>query len=296
MRLKTLFLETRPRFLVLDLVLAFLGTCIASYYGAFHLAYALLVTVGILLTNISVNTLNDYWDYKTGIDLAVKRTPFSGGSGVLPAGLLQPPVVLWIGIGAFLLAVPIGIYFVLVSGWALLPLLVVGAITVLFYTPYITRTPWPEWAPALGAGTLPVLGAYFVQTGHYTFPAVMAAVPSGILVHNLLLLNEFPDAEADRQGGRKTLPVVLGIGRASILYSALTIAVYAWIVGCVIGGLMPAFCLVALATLPVAMKAIQSALSHRDEKKLVPALGQNVLVVLLTQVLIGIGYILAAVF
>jgi len=296
MRVKTLFLETRPNFLILSLVLVFLGTSIASYYGNFSLAYALIATIGLLLAHIGVNTLNDYFDYKTGIDLATKRTPFSGGSGFLPAGLLRPSHVFWLGMGAFLLAVPIGIYFVVVSGWLLLPLLIVGAICVLLYTPHITRIPWPEWAPGLGMGTLPVIGAYFVQTDSYTFAAVMAAVPSGILVHNLLLLNEIPDLEADKQGGRKTLPVVLGMGRASVLYSALTIAVYAWVVGCVIGGLMPAFCLVALATLPVAIKAIQGALSHSDEKNLVPALGQNILVVMLTQVLIGIGYILAAVF
>jgi len=296
MRLKTLLLETRPNFLVLDLVLVFLGTCVASYYGAFHLGYALLATVGLVLTNISVNMLNDYYDYKTGIDLATRRTPFSGGSGILAAGLLQPPHVFWMGVGAFLLAVPIGIYFVVVSGWPLLPLLAAGAVCVLFYTPHVTRLPWPEWVAGLGAGILPVLGAYFIQTGNYTFSVVAAAVPPWILVHNLLLLNECPDVEADRGGGRKTLPIILGMRRATILYSALTVAVYAWIVGFVIGGVMPLFCLVALATLPVAAKAIQGALSHSDERKLVSAVGQNVVVVLLTQVLIGIGYILAAVF
>lgn len=297
MRLKTLFLETRPNFLLLSLVLVFLGTCIASYYGVFHLGYALLATIGLLLAHISVNTLNDYFDYKTGIDLATRRTPFSGGSGILPAGLLLPRHVFRLGMGAFLVAVPIGIYFVVVSGWPLLPLLVVAGVCILFYTPHITRTPWPEWSPGVGMGTLPVLGAYFIQTSSYTpLAAVMAAVPSGILVHNLLLLSECPDVEADRGGGRKTLPVILGVRRATILYSALTVAVYAWIVGCVIGGVMPLFCLVALATLPVAAKAIQGALSHGDEKRLVSAVGQNVLVVLLTQVLIGIGYILAAVF
>ena len=294
---KTLFLETRPNFLLLSLVLVFLGTCIASYYGAFHLGHAVLATIGLLLVHVSVNTLNDYSDYKTGIDLATKRTPFSGGSGMLAAGVLRPVQVFWLGAGAFLLAVPIGIYFVVVSGWPMLPLLVVAAVCVLLYTPHITRTPWPEWSPGLGMGTLPVLGAYFVQTGSYTpFAAVMAAVPSGILVHNLLLLSEFPDVEADRGGGRKTLPVILGLGRAGIIYSALTVAVYAWIVGCVIGGLMPVFTLVALATLPVAAKAIQGALNHGDEKRLVTALSQNVMVVLLTQVLIGVGYILVAVF
>ena len=289
MRLKVFFLETRPQFLLLSVVLAFLGTSIAWYDGAFHLHYAVLAFVGLLLAHISVNVLNDYFDYRSGIDLATKRTPFSGGSGILPAATLRPRQVLWFGLIAFLLTIPVGIYFVLAIGWPLLPLILAGALCLLLYTPLLLKMGWPEWAPGAGMGTLPVLGAYFVQTGEYTLPAVVAAIPSGILVHNLLFLNEFPDGEADRKGGRKTLPIILGKARASVLYSALTFATYAWIIGGVAWGVMPALSLVALLTLPLAVKAIQGALKYDDETKLLPALGSNVMVVLLTQLLMGIG-------
>jgi len=295
-KLKIWFLETRPQFLLLSIVLAFLGTCIAWYDGAFYLGYALLAFIGLLLAHISVNVLNDYFDYRSGIDLEAKRTPFSGGSGILPAGLLKPGQVLWLGLVSFLLAIPIGVYFVMVRGWLLLPLLLVAAVCILLYTPFITRLKWPEWAPGVGMGTLPVLGAYFVQTAAYTLPAVVAAIPSGILVHNLLLLNEFPDVEADKKAGRKTLTIVMGKARASIVYSALTLIVYLWIIGGVVAGKMPLFCLIALLTLPFAIKAIQGALKYQQISRLVPAMGNNVLVVLLTQFLLGIGYILARVF
>ena len=275
------------------MVLAFLGTSIAWYDGVFHLGYALLAFVGLLLCHISVNTLNDYFDYRSGIDLEVKRTPFSGGSGILPAVSLKPRQVLWFGLVSFLLAVPIGIYFVLTRGWLLLPLLLVGAVCILLYTPLLTRLGWPEWAPGVGLGTLPVMGVYFVQTATYTWPAVVASIPSGILVHNLLLLNEFPDIEADRKAGRKTLPITIGRARASIVYSALTIIVYLWIIGSVVAGQMPVFCLLGLLTLPLAIKAIQVTLEHQEINKLVPAMSNNVLVVLLTQLLLGIGYILS---
>jgi len=295
MKLKVWFLETRPQFLLLSLVLAFLGTCIAWYDGYFHLGYALLAFVGLLLCHISVNVLNDYFDYRSGIDLEVKRTPFSGGSGVLPAALLKPQQVLWFGLVSFLLAVPIGIYFVIARGWPLLPLLVVAAVCTLLYTPVISKVGWPEWAPGVGLGALPVLGTYFVQTTAYTLPAIVACIPSGILVHNLLLLNEFPDAEADRQAGRKTLPIVMGKTKASRLYSVLTLVVYLWIIGGVVAGQMPAFSLLALLTFPLAIKAIRGARKHEEMSQLVPAMANNVLVVLLTQLLLGIGYILAGV-
>jgi 1,4-dihydroxy-2-naphthoate octaprenyltransferase len=295
-KLKVWLLETRPQFLLLSVVLAFLGTCIAWYDNVFHLSYALLAFVGLLLCHISVNVLNDYYDYKSGIDLKTRRTPFSGGSGFLPAASLNPRHVFWFGLGCFLLSVPIGIYFVLVRGWLLLPLLVAGAICILLYTPLLTKLGWPEWAPGVGLGALPVIGAYFVQTGTYTLPAIVASIPSGILVHNLLLLNEFPDTEADRGADRKTLPITMGKARASIVYSALTGLVYLWIIGGVVARLMPVFSLIALLTLPLGIRAIQGALRYQDESKLMPAMANNVLVVLLTQLLLGIGYILSGVF
>ena len=293
-KLKIWFLETRPQFLLLSVVLVFLGTCIAWYDDAFHLGYALLAFVGLLLAHISTNVLNDYFDYKSGIDLETQRTPFSGGSGILPAALLKPRQVLWLGLVSFLLALVIGIYFVVVIGWLLLPLLVVAAACIFLYTPLIVKMRWPEWAPGLGMGILPVLGAYFVQTTAY-LPAVVASIPSGILVHNLLLLNEFPDVEADKKAGRKTLPIAIGKTRASIVYSILTGVVYLWIIGGVVAGQMPVFSLIALLTIPLAIRAIKGALKHQEPDRLIPAMASNVLVVLLTQLLLGVGYLLAGV-
>jgi len=296
MKLKVWFAETRPQFLLLSVVLAFLGSCIAWYDGYFHLGYALLAFFGLLLCHISVNVLNDYFDYRSGIDLKTKRTPFSGGSGILPASQMKPRQVFWLGMGSFLLAVPIGVYFVIVTGWALLPLLIAGALCTLLYTPFLTRIGWPEWAPGAGMGALPVLGTYFIQSTAYTFPAVIAAIPSGILVHNLLLLNEFPDIAADREAGRKTLPITIGKNGAWLVYSILTIVVYLWIIGWVAAGQMPVFALLALLTLPFALKAIRGGRKHDDMSQLVPAMANNTMVVLLTQLLLGVGYILAGVF
>jgi len=295
MKMKKWLMVIRAPFLPLSVVLAFLGTCIAWYDGAFHLGYALLAFFGILLAHISVDVLNEYFDYKSGIDLETIKTPFSGGSGALPSGLISPKQALWLGIISFLLTVPIGIFFVITKGWLLLPLLLIAALCIFLYTPFILKTRWPEWAPGLGMGTLPVLGAYFVQTAAYTLPAIIASVPSFILVHNLLLLNEFPDVDADRKAGRKTTPITIGKAKASIIYSVLTIITYLWIIGIVVVEQEP-FLLVALLTIPFAIKAIRGVLKSEDMSKLVPSMANNVQVVLLTQLLLGISYILARVF
>jgi len=294
--MKKWLLVIRAPFLTLPIVLAFLGTAVAWYDGYFHLGHALLAFFGLLLAHISVNVFNEYFDYRSGVDFATQRTPFSGGSGALPTGLVKPDQALWLAVGTLAAIIPIGIYFIVVKGWLLLPLLIVAALCIVLYTPFILKTGWPEWVPGVGLGILPVLGAYFVQTGTYTLPAFIASVPSGILVHNLLLLNEFPDVAADTKVGRRTMPIVMGKRGASIVYSALTVSVYVWIIGWVIAGVMPLFTLIALLTLPFALKAIQGALKYEDMSRLVPGMANNVLFILTIQLLLGIGYILAKVF
>jgi 1,4-dihydroxy-2-naphthoate octaprenyltransferase len=295
MNLKVWFIETRPQFLILSLVLVFLGASIAMYDGYVNVGYAVLAAVGLVLCHASSNILNDYFDYTSGVDLKTKQTAFSGGSGLLPAMKLTSRQVMWFGVITLLLAVPIGIYFTVTRGLLLLPLLVIGAFCVVLYTPSITKWGWPEWAPGVGLGLLPVIGAYFIQIPEYTVPVLIASIPSGILVHNLLLLNEFPDVEADKTVKRKTLPITMGRRGAAIVYSSLTVLVYVWIVGWVIAGVMPVYSLLGLLTIPFAVKAIRGSFKSEDMSILGPALASNVMVVLLTQVLMGVGYILARV-
>ncbi len=283
----------RTPFLLLPLALAVLGTCSAWYDGYFHFGHAVLAFTGLLLAHISVNVLNEYHDYHSGVDFKTTRTPFSGGSGALPEGLVSSRQALILGWTALLINVPIGIYFCLVKGWALLPLLIIGAVSIVLYTPLFLKMGYPEWAPGLGLGALPVLGTYFVQTGQYTLTALAAAIPPFLLVHNLLLLNEFPDMEADKTAGRRSLPIAAGRKTAAVLYSVFTVMVYVWIGVAVLIGWMPAPVLLGWLTIPFAVKGIRGALNSTTPELLMPGLGANVMMVLLTQVLMGAGYILA---
>ena len=292
----TWILEPRPQYLVLPAVLILVGTASAAYYTAeFNLGYALLALLGLVLCHMSVNILNDYFDFLSGVDLKTIKTPFNGGSGMLPAGRLKPRQVLWYGLICLILAIPIGIFFTVAQGWQLLPLLLLGAFSILLYTSVILKKQFPEWSPGVGLGILPVLGAYFVQTGSYSFSAFVASVPSGFLVLNLLLLNEFPDAEADAIASKKTLPITMGKRKAAIVYTAFTAATYLWIIGAVIAQQMPVFNLIALLTLPLAYKAVRGSFGYNQMSKILPAMANNVLVVILTQALLGIGYILGKV-
>jgi len=284
-------MAARAEYLVLSVILAFLGAAVAWNDGFFHPWRALLAGSGLVLAHASVNLLNNYFDFRSGIDLMTDRTPFSGGSPALPEGLLSPRQVLAFGFVTFSLAALIGIYFTVVVGWLLLPILAAGGFFIILYSPLILRLPWPEWAAGAGLGALPVLGMYFVIAGRYSLTAAAASIPPALLVHNLLLLNEFIDVKADRTGGRRTLPVTIGCRMAAVFYSIVALAVYIWIIIWVAAGIMPAPTLLALLTLPLAFKSISGARHSNEKRRLVPAMANNVIMVLLTQLLIGIGFV-----
>ncbi|MEW6531232.1 MAG: prenyltransferase [Thermodesulfobacteriota bacterium] len=288
------FRETRPQYLALPVVLIFLGSAVAATEGAFYLWRAVLALIGLVAMHISVNVLNDYSDYRSGIDFDTVPTPFSGGSGLLVAGTIQPAAARTFALICFGVSVVIGAVFIWVTNWWLLPLLLAGAVSVLFYTDYMARLTLGEIFAGLGLGLLPVMGAAFVQTGAYSPAAVAAGIPAGILTFNLLLLNEFPDVEPDRKGGRKNLLLVFGVETGGKLYTLLLVIMYVWIPVAVALRLMPLPCLLGLLTLPVALKPMKWAWSHVHENQgMLPVLGANVITNLATGTLLGIGFILS---
>lgn len=293
--LKAWFSVARVNFLPLSIILVFLGTAIAFYDGFLNIPRAILALVGLILLHMSVNVLNEYFDYKSGLDFKTAKTPFSGGSGTLPAGLLDPKKVYIFGIVCFLSGASIGAIFLLITKLLLVPIIVLGAIFILFYTTHLAKWLLGELAAGMGLGLLPVLGSYVVQAESYSLKALIASVPSGILVFNLLFLNEFPDLEADKEVGRKNLVILLGRRKARWVYSFLTILTYLWIVFASLFGIMPLPTLLGLLTVPVGFKAIKITIENYDERdRLIPALGANVVVVLVTQLLLGIGYSIGA--
>lgn len=301
MKIKGIITVIRIPFLILALILGILGAAVAWYemkrFGSmFNMGYAFLATAGLLIAHAAVNIFNDYFDARSGLDYKTVRTPFSGGSGATPSGLMTYQQNLLLGIICFVLLIPIGVFFILVKGWMLLPLLVLAALLIIFYTPFILKMGYPEWSPGLGLGILPVMGAYFVHTGEYTITAFIASMPSFFLVHNLLLLNEFPDVEADKTVNRRTLPIVIGKKGAAYFFSLFTLFVYLWVIWAVMQHYMPVFTLVSLLTLPLAIQVIRGAFRYDDRKMFLPAMTKNVQLVLSTQALLAVGYILGGIF
>jgi len=294
-KLKSILGPMRLPFLTLPPVCVLLGVAVSIWtQGHVNIYYVLLVLIGAVASHISVNVFNEYFDYKSGLDSKTQRTPFSGGSGTLQTQPEMASAALITALITFSITGLIGIYFLYVRGLGLLPLGLLGLVIVYTYTPWLTRNPvLCLFAPGLGFGTLWVLGTSFVLTGTYNWSAFIASLVPFFLVSNLLLLNQFPDTTADKSIGRKNYPVLLGNKASSYIFGIFLLLTYLSVVIGVVFNLLPWTCLLGLLTLLIGVPAFRGAYRHADNiPDLIPFMGMNVLINLLTPTLVAIGLFL----
>ena len=282
----------RLPFLVLNPACVALGAATAYYSGQpIHLGHLALAFIGAICAHISVNALNEYDDFKSGLDFKTQRTPFSGGSGTLPENPHMARSALLTGVISLIVAALIGIYFLRVVGVGLLLPGVTGLFLLVAYTKWLTRNSvLCLIAPGLGFGPCMVMGTHFALTGSYTLAALIASIVPFCLVSDLLLLNQFPGVEADKSIGRKHLPIVIGRHASAYIYAVLLAGGYAAIVVGYLTGFFPVHALIALATILIALPAIRGAVLYADDiPKLMPFMGMNVIINIATPILLAVG-------
>lgn len=272
--LSSWFRVIRIKFLLASVIAVCLGLAISwSQNQTIHIVDAALTFAGVIALHASVDLLNDYWDFKRKIDTETKRTKFSGGTGVLPEGLLRPSEVYRAGLAFLILGAIIGGYFIFLNGITIAIILAFAIISIYFYSTKIVNSGLGEVFVAI-KGTMIVLGTYFVQTSQIVIEPILGGVVLGVLSSMILFVNSFPDFEADRAGGRKTLVIMLGKKRAtSALWIFPTVA-YSTIIAGVITQTLPIFSLITLLSIPLLIKSgLGLKRGFDDVEKLVPVMG-----------------------
>jgi 1,4-dihydroxy-2-naphthoate octaprenyltransferase len=282
--------------LLMSFLLVSLGTAAAIYEGFLNLTFYILAIVGVTLAQNAVNVLNDYHDFKTGVDARTMKTPFSGGSRFLVSGLIKPRSAFLFGMTSLLLAIPIGVFFIILRGATLLVIAIVAGISILFYTTTFARVYLGEFLAGLNLGPLVIYGAYYVQAAGLSIGILAAGIAPGIMIAMVLYLNEIPDIEADAGAGRRNLPILLGRKRAAGIYAVVESFAVIWILIATLTGITPVPTLLALGCLPFALKAIRVTLKcYDDVHKLIPALGANIATAYVTIALLTVGYLVSIV-
>ena len=200
----------RFKFLAASAIAVTCGLALTIWYQPqdFSSIYAILTYIGIFCLHSSVDLLNDYWDFKRGIDLRTKKTKFSGGTGVLPEGLLKPRQVYLAGIFFLILGLIIGGIFVYFKGFIIAIILLFAALSIVLYSSKLVNWGLGELFVA-AKGALIVVGTFYVQNSIITLESVVLGIIIGLLSSLVLFVNSIPDIVPDRQMGRKTLAIMI---------------------------------------------------------------------------------------
>lgn len=293
--IKTVWQTTRPPFLILAPICILLGISLVSYeqmpINGLHASLAIIAAIS---AHISVNMLNEYTDFRSGLDQQTQKTPFSGGSGGLVINPHAEMAVLIGGIVSLALTSIIGLYFAITQGFAIVPLGLLGLLVIVSYTPWLNRSPWLCLiAPGLGFGLLMIMGSYFVLTGHYSLNSFWVALIPFFLTNNLLLLNQFPDIEADKVVGRNHFPIRYGTKKSVLAYGLNSLLAVTILTVLVTQQQLPALALLALIPLFLSFVVFKGAYRYQKQlEKLLPYMGLNVAITLGTPLLLAIALFL----
>ncbi len=296
MTISTLLKTMRPPFLVLTLACVFLGVCTSITAGAaVDNTVLILISIGAMTAHISVNMFNEYHDFNSGLDLKTQRTPFSGGSGALPNNPNSVKQVLIFALLALLITIAIGLYFIITIGTAILPLGLIGLVIIVTYTQWLNRLPLLCLiSPGLGFGLLMVLGTHIILTLEYTPLVYLISLVPFFLINNLLLLNQYPDMQADASVGRNTFPLAYGIKRSNQVYALFFLAAYSLILGYIFLGILPVITSIALFPTLLSIFALLGAIKHKANIGKYPQyLAANVAATILTPCLLGISMLIS---
>ncbi len=219
-------LAARPRTLFAAFVPVVVGTSLAFAEGKFHPLAAFVALAVSVLIQIGTNFTNDLYDFLKGADTSERVGPLRVlASGLVTPGEMKLAISLCFGT-AFLL----GLYLVYLGGWFILLLGIFSILAGLAYT----AGPYPLAYNGLGDlfvflfyGLIGTLGSYFVQTLSFSTLAIIASVPVGALVTNILVVNNYRDIEQDKKAGKHTLAVKLGEAFSRYEYVILLTASFA---------------------------------------------------------------------
>ncbi|MEK3937557.1 1,4-dihydroxy-2-naphthoate polyprenyltransferase [Sporosarcina sp. FSL W7-1349] len=282
---------TRPHTLTAAFAPVFLGTMIALTQGPIHLPLFFAMLIASILIQMATNMFNEYYDYKRGLD-----TEHSVGiGGTIVRNGVKPKTVLNLALALYGISVLIGIYICSETSWMLA---LVGALSMMvgyFYTggPYpIAYTPFGELFSGVVMGMFLILIAFYIQTGEITREAVLLSIPSVLLVGGIMLANNIRDLESDKEGGRRTLAILVGRSKAITILMSFFILSYIWILALVLFGHLTPWALLIFLAVKKPASAISEFRKNRLPIQMMPAMKNTAVTNTLFATLLGIGILI----
>jgi 1,4-dihydroxy-2-naphthoate octaprenyltransferase len=297
---KAIMALLRLPFMTVTIGAILLGSFFAYHEtGSINILYFVLALLGSCFFHIATNVANDYFDFKSGNDMAniSGTSPFSGGSRMVVDGLVKPGQAFVVSLIFAVLGSAIGLYLNSVTEGNVV--LVIGILGLIFVYGYnglplqLVNKGLGEIAIFLAWGPFMVLGAFYVQA--QAFPNIwpfIVAIPSGIMTTLVLLINEFADKEADASVGRKTWVILFGEYTALRFYLVLAVLCYAIVATGVLLDRFPFWSLLVFVTLIMPFQAYKIAKqSLGDWGRFMGAVKNTILMNLLFLVILSVSFL-----
>lgn len=283
----------RIKFLFSSIISVAMGLIINYHNNNFVDLYQAILTIcGVVSLHISVDLLNDYWDFKRGIDLKTHRTKFSGGTGILPSGLIKPSHVYLAGLFFLSIGISIGVYFIYSHGIIIAIILIFAIFSIYFYSTKVVDHGLSEIFVCV-KGAMILLGSYFIQSYEIDMDVIVIGINIGILSSFILFVSSFPDFDADKSCGRKTIIIIFGKKKSTMIYWIFPILLYVIVIVSVLSSLITYYCLLAFLVFPLTIKSgILLQKNYNDINTLESAISYIVLFSKLYGLLLILGFII----
>ena len=283
----------RVRFLLASIIAVSVGLSLNWWQNStLDSLDAILTFAGVMALHASVDLLNDFWDFKRGIDTKTKRTKMSGGTGVLPEGLLKPSSVYRAGVAFLIIGAVIGGYFVITDGITIAIILGFAILSIYFYSTKIVDSGLGEFFVAV-KGAMIVIGTLFIQSGEITIESILAGIVVGALSSLVLFIASFPDHDADKSKGRKTLVIVAGKEKAVKLFWIFPLVSYCAIISGVLLQVFPLLSMISFLSIPIMIKSGLGLKKHFNSvDNLFPFMSSTLMFSRLTGVLFVVSFLI----
>jgi 1,4-dihydroxy-2-naphthoate polyprenyltransferase len=282
---------TRPHTLTAAFAPVFLGTMIALTYGKIHFPLFFAMLIASVFLQMATNMFNEYYDFKRGLDTEQSI----GIGGTIVRNGVKPKTVLNLAFMLYGISVLIGIYICMETSWMLAVVGILSMMVGYFYTggPYpIAYTPFGELISGVVMGMLLILIAFYIQTDTVTIEAILLSIPSMLLVAGIMMANNIRDLEGDKEGGRKTLAILVGRSNAITILMLFFIISYVWIIAMILFGHVTPWALLVLMSIKKPVTAIAIFRKNHIPIQVMPAMKYTAITNTLFGLLLGIGILI----
>ena len=199
---------SRPKTLPVSMAPVIMSVAIASLFVKINWLPAVICLVFAVMAQVLSNFVNDYADGVKGSDNERLGPQRMVASGLISPQDMRRGIVVW-SVLTFLLGCTLLYY----GGWILMPFGIVILLCAWAYSagPFpLSRHALGDVAVVLFYGVAPVVLTFFIQIGAVNWQIVIAGLAIGITADNLLIVNNYRDAEQDAENGKKTTVTVFG--------------------------------------------------------------------------------------